>query len=45
MFVAFVENEKVFDSIDRVVLWELLCHYGIPEKYILIQKSYEKCTC
>ena len=46
LFVTFVENEKAFDSIDRVVLWKLLRHYGIPEKYIVfIQKSYEKYTC
>ena len=46
MFVTFMDYETAFDSIDRVVLWKLLRHYGIPEKYIiLIQKSYEKCTC
>jgi len=33
-------------GIDREVLWKLLRHYDMPEKYItLIQKTYEKCTC
>ena len=46
LFVTFVDYEEAFDSIDRVVLWKLLRHFGIPEKYIvLIQKSYQKCTC
>ena len=45
MFVTLVNYEKAFD-IDRVVLWKLLHHYGIPEIYIvLMQKSYEKSTC
>ena len=44
--VTFVDYEKAFDSIARVALWKLLHHYGILEKYtVLIQKSYEKCTC
>jgi len=41
-----VDYEKAFDGVDRKVLWRLLRHYGIPEKYIIfIQKTYEKCTC
>lgn len=28
------------------VLWKLLRHYGMPEKYItLIQKTYDNCSC
>ena len=46
VFMTFMDYEKAFDSIDRVALWKLLHHYGIPEKYIVLaQKSYEKCTC
>ncbi|KAL9978171.1 hypothetical protein ACROYT_G015662 [Oculina patagonica] len=46
VYATFVDYEKAFDSVDREVLWKLLRHYGIPEKYItLIQKTYEKCTC
>ena len=44
VFVTIVDYEKA--SINRIVLWKLLRHYGIPEKYIiLIQKSYKKHTC
>ncbi|KAL9952861.1 hypothetical protein ACROYT_G040182 [Oculina patagonica] len=46
VYATFVDYEKAFDSVDREVLWKLLRHYGIPEKYItLIQKTYEECTC
>ena len=40
MFVTFVDYKKAFDSFNRVVLWKLSRHYGIPEKYtVLIHKS------
>lgn len=46
VYVTFVDYEKAFDSVAREVLWKLLRHYGIPEKYITLkQKTYEKCTC
>ena len=46
VYATFVDYEKAFDSVTREVLWKLLRHYGIQEKYIiLIQKTYEKCTC
>ena len=46
VYATFVDYEKAFDSVDREVLWKLLRHYGIPEKYIiLIQKTYVKWTC
>ena len=38
---TFVDYEKAFDSVDREVLWKLLRHHGLPEKYIiLIQKTF-----
>jgi len=46
VYATFVDYEKAFDSVAREVLWKLLRHYGIPEKYITLkQKTYEKCTC
>ncbi len=42
VYATFVDCEKAFHSVDREVLWKLLRHYGISEKYItLIQKTYE----
>lgn len=37
-----MDNED-FSSGVREVLWNLLRHYGIPEKYI--QKTYQKYIC
>ena len=37
----FIDFEKAFDSIDRLVLWKIRKHYGIPQKIIsIIQQLY-----
>lgn len=42
VYATFVDYEKAFDFVDREVLWKLLRHCGIQEKYlILMQKTYE----
>ena len=33
--INFIDYEKAFDSVDRVSLWKLLRHYGIPEKRVV----------
>jgi hypothetical protein len=41
LFLNFVDFEKAFDSLDREVLWNLMPHYGIPQKLIkIIRNSY-----
>ena len=32
LYLTFVDFERAFDSIDHQVLWNILRHYGIPEK-------------
>lgn len=32
LYVNFIDFEKVFDSVDRDTLWDLMRHYGIAEK-------------
>lgn len=32
LYVLFVDFEKAFDSLDRKVLWKILCHHGVPEE-------------
>ena len=39
LYVNFIDFEKAFDSLDREVLWQLMRHYGIPDKFINIVKS------
>ena len=42
IYICFVDFAKVFDSVNRDVLFKLLPHYGVPEKITnLIRKLYE----
>ena len=46
LYVNFIDFEKAFDSLDRDVMWQLLRHYGIPEKLItIIRTSYNGMQC
>ena len=39
LYINFVDYEKAFDSLDRDTLWNLLQHYGIPDKRISLIKK------
>ncbi len=39
LYTVFLDFEKAFDSLDREVLWQLMRHYGIPEKLTTIIKN------
>ncbi len=46
LYINFIDFEKAFDSIDRESLWQLMKHYGIPDKYIrLIKNTYTGMQC
>ena len=46
LYIEFVDYEKAFDSIDRPTLWNLMRHYGIPDKITnIIKNSYEGMNC
>ena len=34
LYMVFVGFEKAFDSIDRGMLWKIVCYYGVPSKII-----------
>ena len=36
--MCFIDFEKAFDSVHQETLWQLMKHYGIPEKLITIVK-------
>ena len=43
LYVCFVDFEKAFDSIDSVILWEIMREYGIPSKLItMVKAKYEE---
>ena len=43
LYITFIEYEKAFDSVDRITLWIILQHYGVPEKIVnIIQNSYDR---
>ncbi|CAC5407060.1 unnamed protein product [Mytilus coruscus] len=39
LYSVVVDFAKAFDSLDRDVLWQLMRHYGIPEKFITIIRN------
>ena len=46
LYLNFVDFEKAFDSISRDVMWKLMRHYGIPEKFVNITRNlYQGFTC
>ncbi len=34
LYITFVDFKKAFDSIDRIMMFAILRHYGIPEKIV-----------
>ena len=46
LYICFVDFEKAFDSIDRQTIWNILLHYGVPNKIVsIIRKLYEGFSC
>ena len=46
LYMVFIDFMKAFDSLDREVMWELLKHYGVPQKLInIILALYDNCQC
>ena len=46
LFLAFIDFEKAFDSVDREAMWQILQHYGVPGKIInIIQCLYSDFAC
>ena len=46
LFLAFIDFEKAFDSVDREAMWQILQHYGVPGKIInIIQCLYSSFEC
>ena len=46
LYTVFIDFQKAFDSLDRAVLWQLMGHYGIPEKFInIIKNTYTGMQC
>jgi len=45
-FLAFIDFEKAFDSVDREAMWQILQHYRVPGRIInIIQCLYSGFEC
>ena len=43
--MTFVDFKKAFNSINRDTMWQILRHYGVPEKIVnIIKCSYDGST-
>ena len=40
LYLVFVDFEKAFDSVDREVIWQILWHYGVPEKIVIVIRCF-----
>ncbi|VDO84135.1 unnamed protein product [Schistosoma margrebowiei] len=46
LYINFIDYEKAFDNVDRITLWKLLRHYGVPQKIVnIIRNSYDGLNC
>jgi len=42
----FIDFRKAFDMIERNTIWKIMKHYGIPDKFVnIIRSFYEGMTC
>ena len=40
LYLVFIDFEKAFDSVDRDVIWQILWHYGVPEKIVNVIRCF-----
>lgn len=46
LYLAFIDFEKAFDSINQEIMWKILERYGLPSKIInLIRSQYDGYVC
>uniref|UniRef100_A0A8D9ADY8 Craniofacial development protein 2 n=1 Tax=Cacopsylla melanoneura TaxID=428564 RepID=A0A8D9ADY8_9HEMI len=46
LYLAFIDFEKAFDSIQRTVIWKVLKDYGVPAKLVnIVKETYDEYEC
>ena len=46
LYINFIDFKKAFDMIDRTTIWNVMKHYGLPQKIInIIRSLYEATVC
>ena len=46
LYMNFVDFKRAFDSVDRGATWNILRHYGLPDKFLsIIMKLHENFQC
>ena len=38
--ICFIDLVKAYDSVDRVLLWEVLAHFGVPPRMIKVIRTF-----
>ena len=45
LYMAFVDLAKAFDTVNRDLLWNILCKFGCPLNFIAIIQQFYTCMC
>ena len=45
LYMAFIDLSRAFDTVNRDLLWNILCKFGCPPTFITILQQFHTCMC
>ena len=42
LYMCFIDLQKVYDSVDRELLWLVLARFGVPEKMLSVIRQFHE---